>query len=52
MANEEPADTLPDMAEFDAQTEISVIDILKGHVTIRLAADISAVRITEITAAL
>ena len=49
---EEPAATLPDIAEFDAQAEISVIDILKGNVTIRLAADTSAVRIAEIAAAL
>ncbi|PUB13089.1 transposase [Yoonia sediminilitoris] len=52
VAIEEPAVTLPDIAEFDAQAEIGVIDILKGNVTIRLAADISAVRIAEIAAAL
>jgi transposase len=52
VAIEEPAATLPDIAEFDAQAEISVIDILKGNVTIRLAADTSAVRIAEIAAAL
>jgi len=44
----EPTATLPDVPE----TEMSVIDVLKGNVTIRLAADTSAVRIAEIAAAL
>ena len=39
---------LPDAPE----TEMGVIDVLKGKVTIRLAADTSAVRIAEIAAAL
>lgn len=49
---EEPAATFREMVEFDAQAEIGVIDILKGDVAIRLAADTSAVRIAEIVAAL
>lgn len=51
LAIEEPA-ALPEMAEVDAQAEISVIDILKGDVTIRLAADTPAARVAEIAAAL
>jgi transposase len=48
VAIEEPAITLPDVPE----AEIGVIDVLKGDVTIRLAADTSAVRVAEIVAAL
>ena len=39
---------LPDVPE----TEMGVIDVLKGNVTIRLSADTSAARIAEIAAAL
>lgn len=42
----------PDLTEFAAQVEIGVIDVLKGDVTVRLAADTSAARIAEIAAAL
>ncbi len=48
VAIEEPAVTLPDVVE----TEAGVIDLLKGDITIRLAADTPAVRIAEIAAAL
>lgn len=48
VAIEEPIPTLPDVPE----AEIGVIDVLKGNVTIRLAADTSAARIAEIVAAL
>ena len=48
VAIEEPAATLPDMPE----TELGVLDVLKGDVTIRLAADTPAARIAEIVAAL
>lgn len=48
VAIEEPAVTLPDVVE----AEVGVIDLLKGDITIRLAADTSAVRIAEIAAAL
>ena len=48
VAVEEPTAALPDAPE----TEVGVIDVLKGNVTIRLAADTSAVRIAEIAAAL
>jgi transposase len=43
-----PTVTLPDVPE----TEAGVIDVLKGDVTIRLAADTPAARIAEIAAAL
>ena len=48
VAIDEPAATLPDMPE----TETGVIDVLKGDVTIRLAANTSAARVAEIAAAL
>lgn len=48
VAIEEPAVMLPDVAE----AEVGVIDLLKGDVTIRLAADTPAGRIAEIAAAL
>ncbi len=48
VAVKEPTVPLPDAPE----TEMGVIDVLKGNVTIRLAADTSAVRIAEIAAAL
>lgn len=48
VAVEEPTATLPDVPE----TKVGVIDVLKGNVTIRLAADTSAVRVAEIAAAL
>jgi transposase-like protein len=48
VAIEEPVVMLPDV---DA-AEVGVIDLLKGDVTIRLAADTPAVRIAEIAAAL
>ena len=48
VAIDEPVVTLPDMPEV----EIGVIDVLKGGVTIRLAADTPAARIAEIAAAL
>jgi len=48
VAIEEPAATFPDMPE----TELGVIDVLKGDVTIRLAQDTPAARIAEIAAAL
>lgn len=48
VAVEEPIASLPDTPE----PEMGVIDVLKGNVTIRLAADTSAVRIAEIAAAL
>ncbi len=48
VAIEEPAVTLPDVVE----AEVGVIDLLKGEVTIRLAADTPATRIAEIAAAL
>lgn len=48
VAVEEPTAPLPDAPE----TEMGVIHVLKGNVTIRLAADTSAVRIAEIAAAL
>ena len=48
VAIEEPTAPLLDAPE----TEMGVIDVLKGNVTIRLAADTSAVRIAEIAAAL
>lgn len=48
VAVEQPTATLPDVPE----TEMGVIDVLKGNVTIQLAADTSAVRIAEIAAAL
>lgn len=48
VAFEEPAANLPDVPE----AEIGVIDLLKGDITIRLAADTPAVRIAEIGAAL
>ena len=47
LAIEEPAVTLPDVV-----AEVGVIDLLKGDVTIRLAADTPAPRIAEIAAAL
>lgn len=48
VAIEEPAVTLPDAVE----AEVGVIDVLKGDITIRLAADTPAARIAEIAAAL
>lgn len=48
VAIDEPAAPLPDMPE----TETGVIDVLKGDVTIRLAASTSAARVAEIAAAL
>jgi len=48
VAIEEPAVTVPDVVE----AEVGVIDLLKGEVTIRLAADTPATRIAEIAAAL
>ena len=48
VAIEEPAVPLPDAVE----AEVGVIDLLKGDLTIRLAADTPAVRIAEIAAAL
>ena len=52
VAIEEPELSVPDLTEFEAQVEIGVIDVLKGCVTVRLAADTSAARIAEIAAAL
>ncbi len=52
VAIEEPAVVLPDLAEVGAQAKIGVIDVLKGDVTIRLAADTPVARIAEIAAAL
>lgn len=49
---EEPAVTLPDVAELEAHVASGVIDVMKGCVTIRLSADTSAARIAEIAAAL
>ena len=43
---------MPDLTEVEAQIEVGVIDVLKGDVTIRMAADTSAARIAEIAAAL
>ena len=48
VALEEPTATLSDVPE----AEMGVIDVLKGNVTIRLAADTPAARIAEIAAAL
>ena len=48
VAIEEPAVLLPDLAE----AEVGVIDLLKGDLTIRLAADTPAARIAEIAAVL
>ena len=52
VAIEEPDLSVPDLSEFEAQVEIGVIDVLKGDVTVRLAADTSPARIAEIAAAL
>lgn len=52
VAIEEPTSSLPDLSEVGAQIEIGVIEVLKGDVTIRIAADASAARIAEIAAAL
>ena len=52
IAIEEPAVTLPNMAEVEAQALIDVIDVLKGDVTIRVSADGSAARTAEIVEAL
>jgi transposase len=52
VAIEEPTVSLPDLTEVGAQIEIGMIDVLKGDVTIRLAADTPAMRIAEIAAAL
>jgi|GEM_PF-3241141 len=52
VAIEEPTVSLADLAEVEAQTEMGAIDVLKGDVTIRLAADTPAARIAEIAAAL
>lgn len=52
MAIEEPTVSLPDLTEGEGQIAVGVIDVLKGCVTIRLAADTPAARITEIAAAL
>lgn len=48
VAIEEPAVPLPDAVE----AEVGVIDLLKGDLTIRLAADTPAGRIAEIVMAL
>lgn len=48
LAIEEPAVMLPDVVEAG----VGVLDLLKGDVTIRLAADTPAGRIAEIAAAL
>jgi len=48
VAIDEPAAPLPDMPE----TETGVIDVLKGDVTVRLAASTPAARVAEIAAAL
>ncbi|MBB3995739.1 transposase [Sulfitobacter undariae] len=48
VAIEETSADLPDVPE----TEMGVIDVLKGNVTIRLTADTPAARIAEIAAAL
>ena len=52
VAIEEPTASLPDPTEVEVQIKIGVIDVLKGDVTIRMAADTSAARIAEIAAAL
>jgi len=52
VAIEDATARLQDLAEVAVQTEVGVIDILRGNVTIRLTADTSAVRIAEIAAAL
>jgi transposase len=52
VAIEEPILSLPDLTEVEAQIEVGVIDVLKGDVTIRVAADTPAARIAEIAAAL
>ena len=52
MAIEEPELSVPDLTEGEAQVEIGVIDVFKGCVTVRLAADTPAARIAEIAVAL
>lgn len=52
VAIEEPAVSLPDLTDVEGQIDVGVIDVLKGCVTIRLAADTPAARIAEIAAAL
>jgi transposase len=52
IAIEETTVSLPDLTEVEAQIEVGVIDVLKGDVTIRIAADTAAARIAEIAAAL
>lgn len=52
VAIEEPTVSLPELTEVEGQIDVGVIDVLKGCVTIRLAADTPAARIAEIAAAL
>ena len=50
VAVEEPVDAIPDPPDPD--TETGTLDVLRGDITIRLAADTPAMRIAEIVAAL
>lgn len=52
VAIEESTVSLPDVSEVEGQIDVGVIDVLKGCVTIRLAADTPTARIAEIAAAL